>query len=294
MKILQTGRIFLFFVTLLLFIGMFKLTPVNKSPFSAESAYRILVKLQSNGPRTPDSLSHDLSVEFISNQLISNGWQVQISSDSMMNHPVQNIIATRNNGNISTILASHYDSRMKANKDPNPILREFQVPGANDGGSSSAILLEFSRILKPSESSGIALVFFDAEDQGNLPGWDWILGSRQYVQQMGKPPSEMILLDMVGGFDQQIVPPINSDKNIYDDIRRIAESLHYSGNFVKQSDRGILDDHVPFLEKGVRAVDLIDMEYSRWHTVSDDIENVSVQSMQRIGDTLYFWILSQK
>ena len=251
MKNRMAGRIFLFFLTTLLFIGIFKLYPTNKSPFNAEKAFRVLVILQNNGPRTPGSLSHDLSVEYITTLLKSNGWQVKIISGSMQNHPVQNILATRNNGNISTILASHFDSRMKADKDPNTFLRESAVPGANDGGSSSAVLLELSRILKPSESSDIALVFFDAEDQGNLPGWDWILGSRQFVQQLEILPSKMILLDMVGGFDQQIIPPVNSDMNIYDGIRNVANNLNYSNYFLMPSDRGILDDHVPFLEKGI-------------------------------------------
>jgi glutaminyl-peptide cyclotransferase len=289
-----SGRIFLFFVLILFFISLMELNLIRKSDFNAENAFRVLAKLQSNGPRTPTSFSHDYSIQYISNQLNKNGWNVKVMSGTIQNHPVQNIIATRNENNISTILASHYDSRMVANKDPNPNLREFPVPGANDGGSSCAILLELARILKPSESSDIALVFFDAEDQGNLPGWDWILGSRLFVQQMEKSPSRMILLDMVGGFDQQIVPPVNSDKKIYQDIRSVAESLGYSDNFLESSNKGILDDHVPFYEAGVPAVDLIDIIDPRWHTTSDDIENVSLPSLQRVGDTLYFWILAQK
>jgi Zn-dependent M28 family amino/carboxypeptidase len=54
-----------------------------------------------------------------------------------------------------------------------------------------------------------------------------------------------------------------------------------------------LDDHVPFLEKGIPAVDLIDIHDPRWHTATDDLENVSIQSLQRIGDTLHWWILAQ-
>lgn len=294
MKNSLISRLFLSFLTILLIVSFCKIIPLKKTPFSSEKAFRTLVKLQNNGPRTPDSLSHYLSVEFISNELRSNGWQVQVISGNMLNHPIRNIIATRNNGNISIILASHYDSRLEADKDQNPILRSSPVPGANDGGSSSAVLIELSRIIKQSDSSNIALVFFDAEDQGNLPGWDWILGSRLYVQKMEKKPSKMILLDMVGGFEQQIIPPINSDKNIYNDIRTVAENLGYSDNFLEQSDRGILDDHVPFYEIGIPAVDLIDLTDPRWHTTSDDIENVSVPSLQRIGDTVYSWILAQK
>ena len=107
-------------------------------------------------------------------------------------------------------------------------------------------------------------------------------------------PEKMILLDMVGGFDQTIIPPVNSDTNIYHEIQSSCRIAGIFRKFSNPSNSGILDDHVPFLETGVPAVDLIDIIDPRWHTTSDDLENVSLQSLQRIGDTLYFWIYSQK
>ncbi|MEI8131372.1 MAG: M28 family peptidase [Leptolinea sp.] len=265
-----------------------------KSPFQAEIAFRALAELQENGPRTPGAVSHTLAQEFIANFLTTNGWQVQIQSGSMLNHPVHNIVATRGSGHISTILASHYDSRLFANKDPYQNLRSLPVPGANDGGSSTAVLLELSRILSLSISSDIALVFFDAEDQGNISGWDWILGSRLFVQQLQQYPSKMILLDMVGGFDQKIIPPVNSDIDIYNEIQAVAVDIGNADNFLAPAKHAILDDHVPFLEIGVPAVDLIDIVDPRWHTTADDLENVSLQSLQRVGDTLFLWIFSDE
>jgi len=290
----QSYKALLLCSVILLFVGFFHLNPIPKSPFQAETAFRALAKLQENGPRTPKSISHVLSRKFISNFLTTNGWQVQIQSGNMLNHSVHNIIATRSSGHISTILASHYDSRLFANKDPYQNLRSLPVPGANDGGSSTAVLLELSRILAPSISSEIALVFFDTEDQGNISGWDWILGSRLFVHQLQQYPSKMILLDMVGGFDQKIIPPVNSDIDIYNEVQAVAADIGYSDNFLGPAKHGILDDHVPFLEIGIPSVDLIDIVDPRWHTTSDDLENVSLQSLQRIGDTLFLWILSHE
>jgi glutaminyl-peptide cyclotransferase len=294
MKSILNQKVLLLCLFILFFAGSLRMGQVTKSPFQAENAFRMLTKLQANGPRVPGTASHEIAVEYISNQLKSNGWQVRIQSGSLLDHPVHNIFATRDSGSISTILASHYDSRMFADKEPNSSLRVFPVPGANDGGSSTVVLLELSRILDPANSSDIAFVFFDSEDQGNISGWDWILGSRLFVKQMKKTPSKMILLDMVGGFDQKIIPPVNSDTDIYKEIRVIAKDLGYSENFLLPANHAILDDHVPFLEAGVPAVDLIDIIDSRWHTTSDDLENVSMQSLQRVGDTLYFWILAQE
>jgi glutaminyl-peptide cyclotransferase len=280
-------------LTILTFIGIYKTYPVSKSQFNSENAFNMLADLQKFGPRIPGSAAHKLSVDYISNQLHTNGWHVQIQSGNMLNHPVYNIIATRNGINNSVILASHYDSRMIANNEKLVGNRSLPVPGANDGGSSSAVLLELSRVLDPATTTNIVLVFFDAEDQGNIDGWDWILGSRLFVNQNKDLPSKVILLDMIGGFDQKIIPPINSDPEIYKDIQNIANKLGFSDQFRSPSQSGILDDHVPFIEKGIPSVDLIDIIDPHWHTSLDDLENVSMQSLQRVGDTLYFWILSQ-
>jgi hypothetical protein len=95
---------------------------------------------------------------------------------------------------------------------------------------------------------------------------------------------------MVGGHVQTIQPPVNSDKNMYREIQQAANRLGYGDHFLDPSSSGILDDHVPFLEAGVPSVDLIDIIDPNWHTISDDLENVNIVSLQRIGDTLTDWI----
>jgi Zn-dependent M28 family amino/carboxypeptidase len=268
--------------------------PVSKNGFSNLNSFSLLAKLQSFGPRIPGSDAHIRSREFIATVLRSYGWTVEIQSSQIQGHPFHNILASQGNGPIDVLFGSHYDSRIVADRDPNALFHKMQVPGANDGGASTTILMELARIIPPENADNLGLVFFDIEDQGNIDGWDWILGSRLFVNQNKELPSKVILLDMIGGFDQKIIPPNNSDPEIYKDIQNYAIKLGYSDQFRSPSQSGILDDHVPFIEKGVPSVDLIDIIDPYWHTTLDDLENVSMQSLQRVGDTLYFWILSLK
>jgi len=277
----------------LLFAAL-SISEVKYSAFDSFRAFSFLSKFQSFGPRIPGSIAHAKAVEFLSNELRSNGWIVEIQSGSTNGHPYENIVARRGTLPVKLLLASHYDSRMTANHDPNPALHTFPVPGANDGGSSTAVLAELSRTLPREVSEDIGLVFFDIEDQGNIEGWDWILGSREFVSSNKNRPDLLVLLDMVGGYDQVIQPPVNSDRKIYKEIQSVARKLAYEENFVDPSAQGILDDHVPFLDAGIPSVDLIDIIDPRWHTTTDDLENVSPGSLQRIGDTLTGWILSRK
>ena len=90
--------------------------------------------------------------------------------------------------------------RLIADFDPDPANRNLPVPGANDETCRVAILLELARTL-PDLDMEIWLVFFDAEDNGNIPGWDWILGSNAFVQQLTRAPEAVIILDMLGDAD---------------------------------------------------------------------------------------------
>ncbi len=263
---------------------------VRKTAFDAQYAFLYLAQLQANGPRIPGSSAHGLAVDFISSTLFKNGWQVEVQSGEVNGHPYRNIIARKDEQPVELLLGSHYDSRLNADGDPNPDWHNYQVPGANDGGSSTAVLLELSRVIPLDRRSGIILVFFDIEDQGRLDGWEWILGSREFVKRNSVKPHMMVLLDMVGGHDQTIQPPTNSDKRIYQQIQSVAGKFGYGNHFLDASKGAILDDHVPFLEAGVPSVDLIDIIDPYWHTVQDDLENVNVLSLQRIGDTLTGWI----
>ncbi len=283
-------KIFLLCVVFIMLIGLFEISTIRKTSFDAQNAFYYLTILQSKGPRIPGYAAHDMAVDFITSTLHKNGWQVEIQAGEVNGHPYRNIIGKMGTQATKLLLGSHYDSRLIADNDHNPDWHNYQVPGANDGGSSTAVLLELSRILAVDNRSGIALVFFDIEDQGRIDGWDWILGSREYVKRNSAKPRMMVLLDMVGGHNQTIQPPSNSDKEIYRQIQQVAAQFKYDDHFLNASQGVILDDHVPFLEAGVPSVNLIDIVDPNWHTTQDDLENVSIFSLQRIGDTLIEWI----
>jgi glutaminyl-peptide cyclotransferase len=290
---------FLFKVILAVITGILLLQTIylqihTTSAFSAQNAFSLLAKLQSFGPRIPDSTAHIRAREFITQQLISNGWQVQIQSGDATGHIYHNLLARKSDEPLKILLGTHYDSRLKSDHDSNPRFRDLPVPGANDGGSSTAILLELSHALPSEAAQNVGLVFFDLEDQGNIDEWDWILGSREFIRMNDIHPEMMILLDMVGGYDQVIQPPTNSDQIIYKEIQNTAHKFGFEKNFVDPSTMAILDDHVPFMEAGIRSVDLIDINDPNWHTASDDLENVSLQGLERVGNTITEWILNSK
>ena len=121
------------------------------------------------GPRIPGSQGHAQVLEWIRDELVKAGWQVEIQASEALGHPIKNIVAKRNAASPEIILGAHYDTRMYADQDPNPENNLKPVPGANDGASGVAVLLELARTL-PQETVNLWLVFFDAEDNGRIEG----------------------------------------------------------------------------------------------------------------------------
>jgi Zn-dependent M28 family amino/carboxypeptidase len=179
---------------------------------------------------------------------------------------------------------------MLADQDPDPNNRNQPVPGANDGASGVAVLLELARVLPESTPKSIWLVFFDAEDNGNIPGWDWILGSDSFVSELDVQPEAAIIIDMIGDSDLNIYREQNSDQDLTDEIWAVAEDLGYPEQFINTTKHQMIDDHTPFIRAGIPAVDIIDFDYPYWHTIQDTPDKVSAQSLQAVGDTLYAWL----
>jgi len=205
---------------------------------------------------------------------------------------ITNLIASRGEDGQYILLGAHYDTRIFADLDPDPGLRNSPVPGANDGGSGVAVLLEMARILPDDLHMPVQIVFFDAEDNGGIGDWDWILGSRAFVKQLEIPPEAAIIVDMVGDADLKIYKEYNSNDDLIEQIWEKARLLGYDEVFLSEYKFSVLDDHTPFIEAGIPAVDIIDLDYPYWHTTADTADKVSVESLQIVGDTLLAWILS--
>ncbi|MEW5828997.1 MAG: M28 family peptidase, partial [Chloroflexota bacterium] len=187
------------------------------------------------------------------------------------------------------ILGAHYDSRRVADQDPDPSKRDRPVPGANDGASGVAVLLEIARVL-PADSLPVWLVFFDAEDDGDLPGSDWILGSRAFADSLTVRPQAVVIVDMIGDADLNLYQERNSDPALTQAIWSQAAALGYETAFIPQPKYRMLDDHIPFKQLGLTVVDIIDFDYPYWHTTKDTPDKVSAESLQIVGETLLRWI----
>lgn len=264
--------------------------------FSGERAYTQAEAQMAFGPRITGSDASRQMGNWLIGELRDLGWDVYIQNfNPRPDVSARNIIAVSGQGR-AAILGAHYDSRMVADMDPDPTRRQEPVPGANDGASGVAVLLELARTLNLAKiDRAVCLVFFDAEDNGRLPGWDWILGSRYFVENLPgvpgcHPPAFAVIVDMVGDADQQLYREQNSTPELVDAIWATAAQLGYSQWFIDQPRYRILDDHVPFLEAGIPAADIIDFDYPYWHTTQDTLDKIGPESLERVGRTLETWL----
>jgi glutaminyl-peptide cyclotransferase len=251
------------------------------------------------GPRIMGSEAHQTTLKWIQEQLKNAGWGTEVQETVFAGHQIQNVIGKLGSGTPWIILGAHFDSRLYANHDPDVRKTLEPVPGANDGASGVAVLLEIARVLPqkigPSgqleliKANQVWLVFFDAEDNGNIPGWDWILGSQAFAGGLQEHPDAAIIVDMIGDKNLNIYMEKNSDPLITQQIWSAAENLGYSKQFIPYPKYAILDDHIPFKRLNIPAVDIIDFEYPYWHTTADTADKLSPESLQIVGETLLSW-----
>ena len=264
----------------------------DATSFDGLRAYEDVKTQVAFGPRVSGTDAHAEVRAWMREQLESAGWQVEVQESESLGHPIFNVVAKRSDEPPQIILGAHYDSRMFADNDPDPVNHSLPTPGANDGASGVAVLLELARSL-PEDAPNVWLVFFDAEDNGRIAGWDWILGSREFVANNPVQPRAVVIVDMIGDADLNIYRERNSDPELMDEIWSTAEGLGYGNQFISTYKFSMFDDHTPFLEAGIPAVDLIDFDYPYWHTANDTPDKVSPESLEAVGRTLWVWVVQQ-
>lgn len=188
------------------------------------------------------------------------------------------------------LLGAHYDTRPWADRDSGAA-REQPVPGANDGASGVAVLLEVAQALSAWDPGiGIDLVFFDGEDYGKEGELDYYcMGSKHFVRTMGTyRPRAMILVDLVGDRDLRIPIEGNSQRaapQLVDVLFGVAAELGVR-QFVRVPGPALYDDHIAFLQAGIPAVDLIDFDYPAWHTTRDLPDQCAPESVGAVARVL--------
>jgi Zn-dependent M28 family amino/carboxypeptidase len=254
--------------------------------FDGGRAYEHLRQIVNIGPRPAGSPAIERTRSYITDQLKALGVAVRPQAFDAQTpigriHMV-NLIATIAGARKERIaLAGHYDTKL---------FHEFRFVGANDGGSSAAMLVEMARVLKARRNAfTVELLFLDGEE-ATLRDWggtDHTYGSQYYVDNAKKTGTlaslkAMVLVDMVGDRDLRIMRETASTRWLTDTIWASAKRLGYGSIFVDESTR-IEDDHIPFLEAGVQAVDIIDLEYPAWHTANDALDQTSARSLEIVG-----------
>jgi glutaminyl-peptide cyclotransferase len=261
--------------------------------FDGEIAYQHVVNQVNFGPRTPGSEGHEKTIDYIAEGLNKAKWSVEIQEIEIERKTVKNIIARRGNAGKFVILGAHYDTRFMATEDLDPKNQSLPVPGANDGASGVAVLLEMARIIPEVLDKQVWLVFFDAEDQGKINGWDWILGSRAFVNSLKSTPDAVVIIDMIGDANLNIYQEYSSNEELTNEVWQVASQLGYQDQMIDEKKYSILDDHTPFLEAGIPAIDIIDFDYPYWHTIQDTPDKVSMRSLEIIGTTLIKWLVTE-
>ncbi len=253
--------------------------------FDGARAYRDVRAQCALGPRLPASEASEQARAYLASELRQAGWAVVEQRWSFEGVALTNLVAKRGRGPL-VIVGAHYDSRATADRDPQDAVAP--VPGANDGASGAAVLLELARSLDPGQPNKreVWLAFFDGEDQGGLGGWPWAVGSRHLAESLGVEPEFVLIVDMVGDAQQELYWEQSSTPWLNERVWSIAAGLGYGAHFVPETKHSIIDDHTPFLERGIAAADIIDFDYAFWHTTADTPDKVSPASLERVGRVL--------
>ncbi|HET91212.1 MAG TPA: M28 family peptidase [Chloroflexi bacterium] len=269
-----------------LWLGLSACSEPQPVSFDGQAAYEHVVAQCDLGFRPTGSEAGWATGEYIIATLEAQGWTVETEEFTYRDTPVRNIVGRAGSGPI-ILLGAHYDTRRSADKEDSTV----PVMGANDGASGVAVLLELARTLdRGAIEHEIWLTFFDAEDNGSLDGWEWCVGSQYMAANLILIPTAVVVVDMVGDADQQLYLERNSDPVLQMQLWEIAATLGYTDTFVAEYRWSIYDDHIPFAQLGIPAVDVIDFDYPYWHTTQDTPDKVSAESLERVGRTLEVWL----
>ena len=257
--------------------------------FDSARAYQHLREIVAIGPRPAGSPGIAQTRDYITRQLNAIGVAVReqafVAKTPIGDIPMVNLVATIPGARKERIAsAGHYDTKL---------FREFRFVGANDGGSSAAFLIELARVLKPRANTfTLELIFFDGEE-ATLRDWsgtDHTYGSQHYVDAGRKARTlatlkALVLVDMIADRSPRFMRESHSTAWLTDIIWSTAQQMGHGAIFVNDN-TAIEDDHVPFLNAGVPAADIIDLDYPAWHTAADTLDQTSARTMQVVGDVV--------
>lgn len=263
--------------------------------FNPDRAYEEVKNFVALGPRVSGSKGASEAADYIAARLREYGYHPVIDAfpddTPTGTKTFRNVVAVAaGNTDTAIILVSHYDTKAGISQD---------FAGANDSGSSTGLLLELMRTAwnAPANRPDIIGLFVDGEEcLQRYSSYDGLHGSRHFVRTLirnGRTDRIVaaIILDMIGDKNLNINIPKNSDRNLISKTFAAAEKAGVRDYF-HLSEGYIIDDHVPFLNAGIPAVNLIDFEFGSspgknnyWHTTNDTLDKISRKSLEITGKT---------
>jgi len=263
--------------------------------FSGQKALNHVQRFVDLGPHPAGSDAIEKARDYVEEQLRNSGWQVtrQAFTDDTPRGKVHfvNLIARFSDGgktaSPSFLICSHYDTKL---------FDAISFVGANDGGSSTGLLLELARVIgqRRNLAEKIELVFFDGEEAyENFSERDGLYGSRYFAKQLQAPgPKQFhggILLDMVGDRSLGITLPAGSPAAMARDVFAAAEAMKLRKYF-SYLGQDMIDDHAPLNAIGIPTIDIIDFDYPWWHTADDTMDKISAESLQIVGSVALYYL----
>lgn len=289
------------FCALAAFMACSRSAPRERGPFDGVQALAYAKAQVDFGPRVPGTPAHRAAGDWITARMreradtvIEQTWTHKTAAG--VDLPLRNVLARfRPQATERVLFVTHWDSRPTSDEETDPSMRKYAVPGANDGASGVGLLVALGDVLKKTPPSvGVDLLFVDGEDYGSFDkNEDVLIGSRYFAEHLPSPDYRIlygVLWDMIGDADLQIHQEVNSVERAPEVVSRVwqvAADLGYSQYFIPISREPITDDHIPLLDKGLRVIDVIDLQYPSHHTTRDTMDKISAQSLQIVGDVAH-------
>lgn len=267
--------------------------------FDGSAAYDLIQRQVAFGPRVPGTEGHSEMADWLEGYLRERADTLIVQRFTHVTSegetiPLVNFLARfRPQAGPSTLLLAHWDTRPTADSALDPEDRDEPIPGANDGASGTAVLLQLADMLATTPPPRpVDLLFVDGEDYGDFGlGEDVFLGSRHFAENMpdGFDASFGVLLDMIGDRDLDIYVEGNSNRlapEVVDRVWGLAARLGFGDIFHREVRHTIADDHIPLNEAGIPTINVIDFDYDYWHTLLDTTDKVSASSLEVVGTVM--------
>jgi hypothetical protein len=237
------------------------------------------------GPRPAGSSRAWRTADMILSELDRQGWKTAVEEYAVGNLQLRNVAGLAGDEGPLVVIATHYDTPSVSDRDGDPGRQDEPSPGANDGASGVAVLLELARALDVTRlHHRVWLVFLDGEADAGLPAWEELSGARRFVRN--RHPAAVIYLDMVGGADALFPQSPDAEDLLQSQLWKLAARMGYDDRYLPETGPVVQDAHTVFLASGIPTAEIIQPDYPYARTVADVCNKLDAESLKSVGALL--------